>query len=554
MNAIKHVIEQAMNKWNREKKPFLVLYLFLVALNAPLIFLRLTNQYDGLWNQDDYMAGEWELSNGRWFWPYLDHARFGISLDPLPNLLATAGFVGMVLLLARAMRLSWNKRTYLASMLFLASTGITCQLSFSYMSITFAFSAVMAVLGVNLVTLAAERRDQKYGIRSILIAGVVIAVMMGCYQASLGLSCLTALFYVMKKLTGADESIDSNDTTSDDLIQSRKEALHFAGKMFISLLVGGVFYLIGLNLHEQIFHVEPADYQGFSDLTPAYLIVHLPMGVAHAYETFHATFWNGTFLIFRGQRTFGIRLLYLIPIAVLLILFLRTVKKNLVNGILFLVCTILIPVFANSFYLLAPESECHIQMIVPMTLVIPLIYMLGGSCWPSDVSSGRTEKRFKEKLCSCAVTLGCTALLLASAAMSLTDAYAMYAGRQATGTLAREILHVMNAQGYDYANGSVMILGNAKESQTFSITELYEKANEYAKYGSWTDEVGLNNQIWEKVYSDYLRLKVSFVTRDTLETINNMPELSQMPCYPAVGSAQNIYGVEVIKLAGINHR
>lgn len=526
----------------------------MLFLYFPLIFLRLTNQYDGLWNQDDYMAGAWELSNGRWFWPYLDHARFGISLDPLPNLLAAAGFVGMVLLLARAMRLSWNKRTYLASMLFLASTGITCQLSFSYMSITFAFSAVMAVLGVNLVTLAAERRDQKYGIRSILIAGVVIAVMMGCYQASLGLSCLTALFYVMKKLTGEDESIDSNDTTSDDLIQSRKEALHFAGKMFISLLVGGVFYLIGLNLHEQIFHVEPADYQGFSDLTPAYLIVHLPMGVAHAYETFHATFWNGTFLIFRGQRTFGIRLLYLIPIAVLLILFLRTVKKNLVNGILFLVCTILIPVFANSFYLLAPESECHIQMIVPMTLVIPLIYMLGGSCWPSDVSSGRTEKRFKEKLCSCAVTLGCTALLLASAAMSLTDAYAMYAGRQATGTLAREILHVMNAQGYDYANGSVMILGNAKESQTFSITELYEKANEYAKYGSWTDEVGLNNQIWEKVYSDYLRLKVSFVTRDTLETINNMPELSQMPCYPAVGSAQNIYGVEVIKLTGVNNR
>lgn len=554
MNAIKHVIEQAMNKWNREKKPFLVLYLFLVVLNAPLIFLRLTNQYDGLWNQDDYMAGEWELSNGRWFWPYLDHARFGISLDPLPNLLAAAGFVGMVLLLARAMRLSWNKRTYLASMLFLASTGITCQLSFSYMSITFAFSAVMAVLGVNLVTLAAERRDQKYGIRSILIAGVVIAVMMGCYQASLGLSCLTALFYVMKKLTGADESIDSNDTTSDDLIQSRKEALHFAGKMFISLLVGGVFYLAGLNLHEKVFHVEPADYQGFSDLTPAYLIVHLPMGIVHAYETFYATFWNGTFLIFRGQRTLGVRILYLIPIAVLLILFLRTVKKNLVNGILFLVCTILIPVFANSFYLLAPESECHIQMIVPMTLVIPLIYMLGGSCWPSDVSSGRTEQRFKEKLCSCAVTLGCTALLLASAAMSLTDAYAMYAGRQATGTLAREILHVMNAQGYDYANGSVMILGNAKESQTFSITELYEKANEYAKYGSWTDEVGLNNQIWEKVYSDYLRLKVSFVTRDTLETINNMPELSQMPCYPAVGSAQNIYGVEVIKLTGINHR
>lgn len=537
-----------------KQKPFLLLYIYALLLYSPLIFLRLTNQYDGLWNQDDYMAGEWELSNGRWFWPYLDHARFGISLDPLPNLLAAAGFVGMVLLLARALRLSWTKRTYLASMLFLASTGITCQLSFSYMSITFAFSSVMGVLGVLLIILDVERRDRKYGIRSILIAGVVIAVMMGCYQASLGLSCLTALFYVMKKLSGTVGSIHSNDITSNALIQSRKEALHFAGKMFISLLVGGVFYLIGLNLHEKVFHVEPADYQGFSDLTPAYLIVHLPRGIVHAYETFYATFWNGTFLIFRGQRTLGVRLLYLIPIAVLLVLFLRTVKMNLVNGILFLVCTILIPVFANSFYLLAPESECHIQMIVPMTLVIPLIYMLWGSSWSSDVSSCRAEKGFKAKMCSCAVTLGCAALLPVSGAMALTDEYAMYSGRQATGTLAKEILYVMNAQGYDYSNGSVMILGNAKESQTFPITELYEKANEYAKYGSWTDEVGLNNQIWGKVYSDYLRLKVSFVTRDTLETIYNLPELSQMPCYPAVGSAQNIYGVEVIKLTELNRK
>ena len=89
-----------------KQKPFLLLYIYALLLYSPLIFLRLTNQYDGLWNQDDYMAGAWELSNGRWFWPYLDHARFGISLDPLPNLLAAAGFVGMVLLLARVMRLS----------------------------------------------------------------------------------------------------------------------------------------------------------------------------------------------------------------------------------------------------------------------------------------------------------------------------------------------------------------------------------------------------------------------------------------------------------------
>ena len=72
------------------RRPFLILWIYTLLVQLPLLVLRLTNDLDGLWNQDDYLAGAWELSIGRWFWPFLDKMRFGISLDPLPAVFSLA--------------------------------------------------------------------------------------------------------------------------------------------------------------------------------------------------------------------------------------------------------------------------------------------------------------------------------------------------------------------------------------------------------------------------------------------------------------------------------
>ena len=519
-------MRQLRNLWNEEKRHFLFLYAFLILVNAPLIFLRLTNQYDGLWNQDDYMAGSWELSNGRWFWPYLDHARFGVSLDPLPNLVASAGFAATAVLLVRVLSVPWRIQTYLAMMLFLASTGITCQLSFSYMSITFAMSAFLSVLGVFLIVCAMKQERTPDRWKWIAGSGIVIGFMMGCYQASLGITCLSALAVFLRTLSGGNK-------------EKRTQAFHFAGAMLAALMVGGAVYLSGLRLHEWVFQVEPADYQGFSELSPCYLLQHLPEGIAHVYYTFWTTFLDGTFLIFRGQDGFLMRGLYCLGAFFLIAFVIHVMRRNVWNGLWAIAGIFIIPVFANSFYLFAPESECHMQMIVPMTLVMPLVVLL---CTEEELNERRAV--FLKKL----VSLWCAICIWLAALMSLTDEYAMYAGRRATEMIAGEMLKAMNLQGYDYLSGSVMILGNAANSSLFSSSELYWKANAYAQYGNWTDEEGFDNQTWEKVYSNDLRILVSFAASDTRETIADLPELDAMPVFPAAGSVQNLYGVEVIKL------
>ena len=44
------------------RRPFLILWIYTLLVQLPLLVLRLTNDLDGLWNQDDYLAGAWELS------------------------------------------------------------------------------------------------------------------------------------------------------------------------------------------------------------------------------------------------------------------------------------------------------------------------------------------------------------------------------------------------------------------------------------------------------------------------------------------------------------
>lgn len=530
------------------RRPFWILYLYTAFVNLPILAMRLTNQYDGMWNQDDYYAGVWELSNGRWFWPFLDRGRFHLSLDPLPDLIAIGLFVGAFLILVSALSLKWNQFTWLAGFLFLASIGINCQLSYSFMSITFGFSALLAAAAVWIVAGAPEGEsksvdaDRTYRADStghtergrqsertrhfaenavrVILSGLLISVMMGCYQASLGITCLGALFAFMLQMTRG----------------KRREGLRFALRMLCALLVGGALYLAFLHLCYRVFHGGPASYEGFDQITLPYILTHLPVGALHAYSTFRYTLFDNGFRVFRLEGRVWFPLLYLavllagVPAAV------QAFRRDRAGGILYLLSIALIPLFANSFYLLAPESEAHIQMIVPMTLVLPLLL-----CCAGEAGSSRPL----QILWSGAAVF----LIYCAVGQCVTDQYAMYVGRRSTEALADGILDVINSQNYDYVDGQVLILGNPSESRTFRVGEQFEEANDYAQYGRWTNTLSFNDQIWENFVHNYLRLEISFSEGDTEQTIADLPEVQAMPCYPAAGSIQYVYGVEVVKLS-----
>ena len=519
-------------------RPFLILWIYALLVHLPLLVLRLTNDLDGLWNQDDYMAGAWELSIGRWFWPFLDKARFGVSLDPLPAVFSLALYVLSFLLILRLLDLAPSALTILGGFLFLSSVGIVCQMSFGYMAITFAVSFFLAVLAVWALLVPAKTSS----ILRILLSSVCIALMMGCYQAGIGTTALVSLFVLLYSF-----AMPRRD--SSFLPANFSSRLRFAAKLVLSVFFGGILYVLLLKLRLWQTGTQASDYQGFSSISPRYILAGIPGALCHCYQTALGYFVNGTFLSNALERHLWFPVFYLPVLLVCLLVFIRIFRKNRAEAFLFLIVLFLIPAAANCFYLAAPETETHMQMVVSMGLILPLLLGFAGDLTPAGCAFSKASSNIR-KLPTILLVLDAVILIYGNILQCEMDQYAMYAGRRATQTLAESILTEANRQGYDYIDGQLLITGAPASSKTFYTAPLFEKANAYAQYGRWSDDISFSRVSWAKFYSNYLRINVSFATGDTEATIAALPEVAAMPSYPAAGSVQNIYGVLVVKLGG----
>ena len=61
---------------------FLVMLLFSAVVFFLLISQRLTNTFDGLWNNTWFFGGYWQVVTGRWLWPVIDALRLDGSVSP----------------------------------------------------------------------------------------------------------------------------------------------------------------------------------------------------------------------------------------------------------------------------------------------------------------------------------------------------------------------------------------------------------------------------------------------------------------------------------------
>ena len=112
---------------------FLVMLLFSAVVFFLLISQRLTNTFDGLWNNTWFFGGYWQVVTGRWLWPVIDALRFGIQTEPFNSLLTLSMSALAVTLLRKFFTEKDSVVTYLAGMAVLASTvtEYSCHIGFS---------------------------------------------------------------------------------------------------------------------------------------------------------------------------------------------------------------------------------------------------------------------------------------------------------------------------------------------------------------------------------------------------------------------------------------
>lgn len=137
---------------------FLVMLLFSAVVFFLLISQRLTNTFDGLWNNTWFFGGYWQVVTGRWLWPVIDALRFGIQTEPFNSLLTLSMSALAVTLLRKFFTEKDSVVTYLAGMAVLASTVTEIQLSYRFQSPVFGCSFLFSVLAAERVVRAADFR------------------------------------------------------------------------------------------------------------------------------------------------------------------------------------------------------------------------------------------------------------------------------------------------------------------------------------------------------------------------------------------------------------
>lgn len=127
--------------WLRRKeliRCFFILFITGIVVYFPILSQGLTNTYDGLWQPTYRAAGGWEISLGRWLWPYWDRLHFGIQSGHI-NTMFTIAVFALGLTLAKACMSRGNSLiSILAGCLFMANTGVCISLSYPSMSGVFA--------------------------------------------------------------------------------------------------------------------------------------------------------------------------------------------------------------------------------------------------------------------------------------------------------------------------------------------------------------------------------------------------------------------------------
>ena len=200
-------IKADIRHWLREldKKYFFVMLGFAVMVYFPLISLKLTNTVDGLWTTAEYMAGAWELSNGRWFWLVTSFLRFSLQLEPI-NAVVCLVLVSLgVTKLHMTFKTVHEGRTacldWLAGLCYLANTVIGCYLSFAHQSVEFGLAFYLSVLAAVCVI---RSRSIAAGIAQ---GAFLLALSLGLYQTDLACFCMVLLAWFLVLLFRGEEGI-----------------------------------------------------------------------------------------------------------------------------------------------------------------------------------------------------------------------------------------------------------------------------------------------------------------------------------------------------------
>ncbi|HAG68614.1 MAG TPA: hypothetical protein DCL38_01415 [Lachnospiraceae bacterium] len=517
---IRTICEQICAGVNRWSAVFIINMVAACAAYSLLLTNQLVNQLDGMWHGSVSYANGHELSNGRWFWRFIDRARQYLSPDPVTSVISVALFTLSVILILDIFEVKSKLASYLASLLFTINVSVLVSLSYRYMSPTFSLSCFLSVLAAY-ITIKVQKK-----LPAISLGAICIALMLGLYQANIGVICLIFLLYtslLLYRETGYKE-------------------LAFLILRFIAVILAGfILYFILLNINLVYYEVQMSDYNGADSYGPLGALLNLPGSFLHTYGDFINYYRNDGIrsTVFPGK--FYVLIYFMLGIH-FFIAAVSLFKKSRLRAVLFCLSFCLIPAAANSVLMAAYGSFTSIQMTVPMSLCIPVLIGLA-----SELPLERTRLSLVYRSVT-AVLL--SLLIYGNYLMTIYDQQAMYMGMKSLKKLSADVTAALQMYNYYHPYYQFVFVGRPSDNPLFVKNFVFEKANEYACMGSWDPEdLRWVVQSWQGFFTHEAGTNLYIADDEKLEEALLDETVRAMPVFPEYGSIAMVNDVVVVKLS-----
>lgn len=531
-------IKADIRHWLREldKKYFCVMLGFAVMVYFPLISLKLTNTVDGLWTTAEYMAGAWELSNGRWFWLVTSFLRFSLQLEPI-NAVVCLVLVSLgVTKLHMTFKTVHEGRTscldWLAGLCYLANTVIGCYLSFAHQSVEFGLAFYLSVLAAVCVI---RSRSIAAGIAQ---GAFLLALSLGLYQTDLACFCMVLLAWFLVLLFRGEEGI---------------KLRYYIAKCLGSAVCGAALYWGILQIILKISGVAMTNYQGGASTSPLNMLKSLPQSIVKCYAQFWDYFFGDT-VRHNVLQSFGVlyALAFLVVGAALVHRLAVVLRRKDAETAFYAVAAVLVMPLASVIFLLAAsQATFYIPMAGGTALFFPVCFWLLDAVQPAS-NTETLGKNKAGKVKKAALLLAAAGILYGSVFMSAIDQQAMYEGRKATKQIADLVAGELVAEGYyDLPEKlPVMLVGRPSASPLFRTHIIYWDANDYAQVGLFEKENAATMRYsWNAVFRDLTPMQLELCSDEVYDELIRTEEIKRMPTFPEKGSMQEMDGVYVIKIS-----
>lgn len=504
-----------INKYMKNQKEYIRYLGIAVALGVIFYFSMLArdlvNNIDGIWHPSNFVAGDWEISLGRGLQRYADRARFGLVSSALNSVFVFLIIGAADVMLIKKCKLEDSFFAYLFILLTIVNPVTAESLSYSYMSVNFAFAYFFAV-GAFCLTFT-----ENYGrIFRLCLAIFSFAVSMSFYQAYICVFCVCCLYAILLALKDQ---------------KSVKDIFRYVVNCAVTFLGGGIAYMILTKILLWRAGIEMAGYRGASDISPITILTSLPTSIVDAYKEFGSYVFHTNLhanLEFSSLMTI---LLFTGLIGMLLFVIYRVCRKKLGYGIVMAAVFTLLPLASCIICLIAVGNA--ISGLMAMGI---LFFFLGFYILVKEEKVLRTIYLFLMAL-----------LAWFYIGAVVNDQIALKEGITATKTITRQILDDLHEEDLLEDGVSIAFVGRLAENPVFYKSVAYEMANGYAQFGRWSTDARNNRTTWIGILNSLCGVELPVCDVETYEEIRGMEEVERMPIYPEDGYMKVIGDVLVIK-------